>query len=1345
MEVDSKIQAPSKWDKLNFLEKIFLTWVYPTFYTGWYKESLEYTDLFRCSDKDKALPVSTVLEKIWKIECKKKKPKFWWALIKTYGLKFAFPTIIFGIGECLVRIAQPLLLGFVIDYFSHVHDISYQEACLASGGIVFCSALYVSLHHPCLMRNMTIGMRLRTACTTLMYKKSLKLSQASLAKTTVGQIINIMSNDVNRFDEFSVTMTCMFVGPIQTVIVIIIIICTYLGVSSMVGLGLLILYIPFQLLMGKLFSRARQQTAKLTDSRLRLMNEIIAGMRVIKMYTWEQSFCDLVTKARKLEVNDIRKVCYLKAINLSLFFIAAKIILFGCFLTYVLLGHKLSPKEVFVTMALFNMLRITLTWIFPQSIAQGAELLVTCRRIQNFLELEEQGVKPLVNNDTNNSKKLVNKINLSSSFSAPNNNFYTNINGNGTSQLIVRNISAKWNQDIKKPSLDNISVNLKQGDLLAVIGPVGSGKSSFLMALLQELKLQSGSISINGTVSYSCQEPWSFNNSVRNNILFGCPYDERRYKDVVHYCALERDFKLFSFGDRTLVGEKGVSLSGGQKARITLARSLYRNTDICLMDDPLSAVDAAVAEHIFEKCIVNYLSNKIRVLVTHQIQFVRKATKILVLDDGKCLGFGTFDELLAMGLDFMSLLEKQEEAKDNNAGDKSSQLSAEKCIDNTVRQEQPSDNGSDGSAVTARAGSVRLKAKRSTKRERRDSQREIVDNDEEEEAPQVQDEQRIQGSIGAGVYWAYIKAGSGPILGFITILSTLVSQALFHASDLWLMKWSNNNAKESKNDSDLELIIYSALIAGLFVTTMIRSMTWFAICMIASKRLHNTIFIRLLRAPMTVFDSNPIGRILNRFTKDLGIIDEMLPATSFDLNLTVTQAIGILIVVAIAVNPYLIIPGVIMFALTIFARGIYIKTARDIKRMEGLTRSPVYSHVSTTLSGLASIRSYGAQQAFENQFYTYQDDHSATWFIFVGASRTLGLIADWLCVLYLAAVAAVIMVIHHDVNSGSAGLAFACALMLTGQTQFGVRQSAELESQMTSVERIIEYTQLPQESALESSEDRRPGQEWPDSGRLVLDKMHVYYDNAPDKPVLKNISCEIRGGEKVGIVGRTGAGKSSVISALFRMVEPTGQIIIDGVDTKQIGLHDLRRVIAIIPQDPVVFSGTMRRNLDPFQEFSDNQIWAALDEVQLRHVVQEMPGRLDGQLSEGGANFSVGQRQLVCLARAILRRNKILVLDEATANVDHQTDALIQQTIRNNFADCTVLTIAHRLNTIIDCDRVMVLDAGRLLEFDEPYVLLGKCGQFYDMCQKTGIDMYNYLQGMAREAYMKRVNRTSTL
>ncbi|CAG2176301.1 unnamed protein product, partial [Oppiella nova] len=499
------------------------------------KDGLDVDDLFRCSRHDESQRIVQKLEKHWNNERKKKSPKFWRALFMTYGKYYILPLSIFIFEECVIRIGQPLLLGFVIDYFSKTENRTYEQACLAAGGVCFCSALFVSLHHPTLVLVMQMGMRLRASSCTLMYKKSLKLSRASLGKTTVGQIVNLMSNDVNRFDEFSIFVSYFFIAPIQTAITVYIM-YTELSYYCFVGVALLLLFIPFQAFMGKLFSKVRLMTAQLTDSRLRLMNEIISGMRVIKMYAWEQSFAELVDTARKSEVHRIRRACFLKAINLSVFFVASRIILFACFITYVLTGNLLTAKAVFVTMALFNTLRITMTWLFPQAIALGAELLVSCGRIQTFLELEEMDLKAI--NATN--------VRL-------------NTSGKQTPELSINNISAKWSEDSPYPTLQNISVHLRSGDLLAVIGPVGAGKSSFLMTILKELPALEGTIQTVGTISYASQEPWSFNNSVRNNILFGSEYDEHRYRQVVHVCALERDLQIFPFGDKTLVGEKGVS------------------------------------------------------------------------------------------------------------------------------------------------------------------------------------------------------------------------------------------------------------------------------------------------------------------------------------------------------------------------------------------------------------------------------------------------------------------------------------------------------------------------------------------------------------------------------------------------------------------------------------------------------------------------------------------------------------------------------------------------------------------------------------------------------------------
>ncbi|CAG2108667.1 unnamed protein product, partial [Medioppia subpectinata] len=781
-------------------------------------------------------------------------------------------------------------------------------------------------------------------------------------------------------------------------------------------------------------------------------------------------------------------------------------------------------------------------------------------------------------------------------------------------------------------------------------------------------------------------------------------------------CALERDFERFPFGDKTLVGERGVQLSGGQKARIGLARALYRNSDIILMDDPLSAVDTSVAKHIFDKCIVDYLCDKIRILVTHQIQFIRKATQILVLnDEGKCLGLGFYDELQSRGLDFMSILSDREREPD---------MKAEEGED---RERQL--NGYD----------IKIKYQRTSVNDNLVTSNTEVENTE----PKIADEYKETGSLSGKVYSTFIKAGAGPLLFFNTILFTIIAQIIYHGSDYFLTRWTNKNQNTDNtntSDQNRDMIIYTSLMFALFIASLLRAITWFVMFMRASVNLHNSMFYRLLRAPMYVFENNPDGRILNRFSKDLGTIDEQLPETAWGFNLALTQGIGGIIMIVI-VSPYLIIPAFVLIVVLLAARTIYMKSARDIKRAEGLTRSPVYSHVSTTLNGLASVRAFGAQEMFEKQCYVYQDDHSATWMLNLTASVAFALLMDGLCFLYIVIIFAVFMVFPEKLGASDAGLALSSALMLSGMTEWGVRKSAEMESQMTSVERIIEYSKLPQEAALTAHESRKPPADWPQKGRIEFRDVSLYYKGS-DEPVLKNLNCVIKSGEKVGIVGRTGAGKSSIISALFRMVEPNGDIIMDGLSVGGIGLRELRSKISIIPQDPVVFTGSVRKNLDPFGEYSDQYIWSALEEVQLKGAVGDLPGQLDAQLAEGGANLSVGQRQLVCLARAILRHNRVLVLDEATANVDHKTDALIQTTIRDKFSDCTVLTIAHRLNTIIDCDRVLVLDAGEIIEFGEPFVLLQQKGQLYDMCRKTGRHMFNRLLNMAKESHFMRFNAT---
>ncbi|XP_054158177.1 ATP-binding cassette subfamily C member 4-like [Oppia nitens] len=1146
---------------------------------------------------------------------------------------------------------------------------------------------------------------------------ALLLKHSAFSKTTIGQILNLMSNDVSRLEEFCQHFAYLIAGPINLAIGVAI--CwQYISWVSFIGLAILICFIPFNGLMGRLFLKIRRKVAALSDNRIRLMNDIITGMSVIKMYAWERHFSQLIADARRKEMRQIQKSTLLKALNKSISDISGRFIIFIILIVHILLGGKLTAETVFISMYVYQGLQFTMTYAFPLVVALVAEVYVSAKRIQTYLLLEEIGEQNEFINEMsfeNNGNNNENVTLLAHNNNNKQQHREVDHNKETNSTIIVANLCATWDTELNLQTIKDITVSLASGELLAVIGPVGSGKSSFLMSLLNEIQITSGRVEVKGSVAYASQESWIFNSTVQQNITFGKPYEINRFKEVISVCAMNRDLKMFPFGERSLVGERGVTLSGGQKARITLARALYTNADIYLLDDPLSAVDTEVANHIFEKCITEYLKSKSVILVTHQIQFIKKAHKILVLREGRPLAVGSYTELMEAGIDFMSLIKEEEKPIVNS--DNKQVISSDDIRQRAI------------SRISSQSGQVNF------------------DGDSDEK---IDDELKARGSIETRIYWEYIRSGAGPVLLIIGIIMILLSQGLENYTDIWLSEWVNrdtnnisdntSNSDDNKLDETENIKIYSILLVTIFVSLILRSTTWFVMCIKASINLHNRIFYRLMRTRITFFDTNPVGRILNRFTKDMGTVDEKLPFVSYEVNRYIMITLGSITVVAI-VNYYLIIPAIGLLAAVLAIRWIYLKTSRDLQRFEGIARSPLYNHMTTTLSGLTTIRAYRAEHLFREQYYRYHNDHSSTYFMQLAATRCLGITMDFICVAYIAFVMCFSMISYKDLSSGTAGLIITIALNLIGGTQTGIRQSAEMENQMTSVERIVEYSKLESEGLIDS--EIPPPDEWPDKGSIELRHVYLTYDNSP-KPILHDLNCVITGGEKVGIIGRTGAGKSSILSAMFRMHDIDGNIIIDGIDHKTIGLHDLRRHMSIIPQNPIAFIGSLRKNLDPFDEHSEDRLWEVLEEVQLKEAVMEMSGQLEYQLSEGGGNLSVGQRQLICLARAILRRNRILVLDEATANVDHKTDALIQRTIRENFADCTVLTIAHRLNTIIDSDRVLVLDSGHIMEFGVPYELLqNNSGVFYKLVKQTGVQMADQLIQLAKQSYDLNVKNKS--
>ncbi|XP_017889371.1 multidrug resistance-associated protein 4-like [Ceratina calcarata] len=1330
MDSSKKYDTPNPKLKANCFSRLIFWWLKPLF---WYGRShdLEIKDIYNVMPEDVSQLLGDKLEKNWLKEAKAaaeadRKPKFFKALRNTFAWKVAY----YGGWQCflamVIRVVQPYVLGLLIWYFDPRSTFTTTEAYIYASAVVVTSLSSALTAHHASLGLMEVGMRMRIACSSLMYRKILRLSKSSTNITTPGQIINLLSNDVAKFEQLFVAIHYIWIVPLQGALIAFMI-WKNVGIASLAGIFLIsIQTLPLQGFMGKWISKLRLKIAIKTDERVRLMSEIIGGIQVIKMYTWEKPFEKLVSTVRSKEIDVLSITSYLRGFTLASFVFTERTTLYFTLMTYVLLGNSISADKVFSMAQYFNILQLTMAILYPMAVLAAAEAAVSIKRIENFLLLKE---------------------NTSITYSEPT---------KGDGSIMIKNVTASWTDYAISHTLHDLNIHIEPGKLVAIVGAVGSGKSSLLNLILKELQQTHGEVRVNGGVSYASQEAWLFAGTVRNNILFGRPYESRRYCEIVRVCALTKDFQQFNHGDKTLVGDRGASLSGGQRARINLARAVYRDADIYLLDDPLSAVDTHVGKHLFNECIKSYLQNKTRILVTHQVQHLKNCDYIILMNNGKIESQGTFAELQKKGTNFLSTLSTEENKEESETTD-------------------PSENAKADLVCMTTYGS----------------------KDDDEAEPEETEELMAKGNISNALYWKYFRAG-GSICMILTFVLTLIfGQVASSGCDYWVAYWTNqeelrikslntnhtletskqnqnltvplsisNDTLESEMDSfnisvpglstmlenslvngtyvmnavhddssfidrDTALWIYGGFILASIVFTLTRNLTFFKICMNASKNLHNFMFSSLLKAPMLFFDTNSSGRILNRFSKDVGSVDEVLPRTMIESIQIFAVMVGILVQVLI-INWWTVFPMIVMGFLFWQIRNIYLKTAQAMKRLEGNTKSPVFSHVSSSLLGLTTIRSAGAQEMVRKEFDVHQDLHTSTYLLTISASTAFGLALDFVSVGFVAFITySFILLDDGNTFAGNVGLAISQVLILCGMLQYGMRQTAETIAQMTSVERILQFTQLDNEGPLESEPNKKPSAQWPSKGEIKFDHLYLRYDDSAP-PVLKDLCLVIKPGEKIGIVGRTGAGKTTLISALFRLAKLEGAIYIDNIDTKQVGLHDLRKKISIIPQEPVLFSASLRDNLDPFHDFDDAALWEALDDVELKSTTSS----LDYVVDQGGANFSVGQRQLLCLARAILRNNKILLLDEATANVDPSTDALIQNTIRQNFRHCTVLTIAHRLNTIMDSNKVLVMDHGKAIEFDHPHILLqNEEGHFTGMVKETGHLMYEQLKKIAKQAY----------
>ncbi|KAL6999150.1 Canalicular multispecific organic anion transporter 2 [Sarracenia purpurea var. burkii] len=1148
------------------------------------------------------------------------------ALISTTSREILI-TVLTALVYTFATYVGPYLIDSFVQYLTGKQTFKNQ-------GYILVSAFFIAKLFECLAQRhwfffaQQAGIRATAVLIAMIYNKGLTISCQSQQGHTSGEIINFMSVDAERIGDFSWYMNDPWMVILQVVLALLIL-YKNLGVAAIAALVATVLVMLVNVPLGSLQENFQDKLMKAKDKRMKATSEILRNMRILKLQAWEMKFLSKVVELRKTETGWLRKFMYTSAMTSFVFWGAptfVSLVTFGC---CILLGIPLESGKILSALATFRILQEPI-YNLPDTISEIVQAKVSLDRIASFLRLDD------LQND------VVEKLPRGSSDNAI--------------EIIGGNFS--WDVSSPNPTLKDINLRVSHGMRVAICGTVGSGKSSLLSCILGEVPKISGTIKLCGTKAYVAQSPWIQGGKIEENILFGREMNRERYEKVLEACSLKKDLEILSFGDQTVIGERGINLSGGQKQRIQIARAVYQDEDIYLFDDPFSAVDAHTGSHLFK-----------------------------VMKDGRITQAGKYNDILSSGSDFMELVGAHKEA-----------LSA---LDSTV-----AGSASETITIGKEDGSMLSVQKSVQKEEVGDSQNDKKDATEGQEGQLVQEEEREKGRVGLSVYWKYITtAYRGALVPFI-LLAQILFQLLQIGSNYW-MAWATPVSKDVAPPvgATTLIIVYGALSIGSSFCILARSTllatAGFKTATILFNKMHSCIF----RAPMSFFDATPSGRILNRASTDQSAVDLDIPYQVATFAFKIIQLLGIIAVMSqVAWQVFIVFIPVI--ATCVWLQQYYLPSARELSRLVGVCKAPVIQHFSESISGATTIRSFDQESRFRESSMKLIDGNSRPKFYIAGAMEWLCFRLDMLSSLTFAfSLVFLISVPSGSIDPSVAGLVVTYGLNLNILQAWVVWNLCMLVTKIISVERILQYTGIPSEPPLLIEENRPDGQ-WPLHGEVDICDLQVRY--APHMPlVLRGLTCTFHGGMRTGIVGRTGSGKSTLIQTLFRIVEPAaGQILIDGINISSIGLHDLRSRLSIIPQDPTMFEGTVRSNLDPLEEYTDEQIWEALDKCQLGDEVRKKEGKLDSAVTENGENWSMGQRQLVCLGRVLLKKSKVLVLDEATASVDTATDNLIQQTLKQHFSDCTVLTIAHRITSVVDSDMVLLLDHGLIEEYDTPTRLL---------------------------------------
>uniref|UniRef100_A0A8C2DDQ8 Multidrug resistance-associated protein 1 n=1 Tax=Cyprinus carpio TaxID=7962 RepID=A0A8C2DDQ8_CYPCA len=1242
----------------SFLSRITFWWITGLMVTG-YKRPLEEKDLWSLNTEDKSQRVVPQLVCRWDQECNKVKrseartreekkdgqpieeseilltktlqktgdPSLFCALCRTFGPYFLVSSLYKIIHDILMFVGPEILryeYSIRIRYYSHLRRVQIHNIFLN-------------------------------------FVKALVITNAARRTSTVGEIVNLMSVDAQRFMDLITYINMIWSAPLQ-VILALYFLWQNLGPSVLAGVAVMVLMVPLNAVIAMKTKTYQVAQMKSKDNRIKLMNEVLNGIKVLKLYAWELAFKDKVSAIRESELRVLMKTAYLGAVSTFTWVCAPFLVALSTFAVYVLVDDHniLDAQKAFKTRNLSS----DFYFYYDCEMYCFLQASVSMKRLRVFLSHEE------LDED--------------------------NVERPAISSYSIRIVEGafSWSKD-DSPTLKRINVCIPEGALVAVVGHVGSGKSSLLSALLGEMQKQEGYVSIKGSVAYVPQQAWIQNATLKDNILFGRDAKDSWYQKVVEACALLPDLEILPGGDSTEIGEKGVNLSGGQKQRVSVARAVYCSCAVYLLDDPLSAVDAHVGKHIFEKVIgpQGLLQGRTRVLVTHGLSFLPQVDLILVMVDGEITEMGSYTELLGRQGAFAEFLHtytntEQEEVEESVAGEAglliSELLSYIIGTSMDVEKHEARRKMSCSISVSRRQSLNSLNTTGTGKTPQKTEPNDVAASKKTKSADAArltEADKANTGRVKLSVFWEYMKAIGLP-LSIFSVFLFFCHQLSSLGSNYWLSLWTDDPViNNTQPNREMRLGVYGALgISQVFCYSVAVSVGG----IVASRYLHQTMLYNVLRSPMSFFERTPSGNLVNRFAKETDTIDSVIPSIIKMFMGSMFNVLGSCAVILIATPLVaIIIPplGLFYFFVQVMA------SSRQLKRLESVSRSPVYTHFNETLLGTSVIRAFGEQQRFIRESDGRVDHNQKAYFPSIVANREVRVCGK----------------LYHGV---------------TASLNWLVRMSSELETNIVAVEKVKEYGDTEKEVSAPHS--TLPAG-WPTAGHIEIHNFGLRYREDLELAI-SDISVNIEGGEKVGIVGRTGAGKSSLTLGLFRIIEAAqGEIRIDGVNIAELGLHELRSRITIIPQDPVLFSGSLRMNLDPFDGYTDEEVWRALELAHLKNFVSGLPDKLNHECSEGGENLSLGQRQLVCLARALLRKTKILVLDEATAAVDLETDNLIQSTIRTQFEDCTVLTIAHRLNTIMDYTRVLVLDKGQMAEFDSPSNLIAKKGIFYKMAKDSGL------------------------